>query len=145
MVFIVLATFFLMIGLCFAIFSYVMLKKDKNFKSNKKYGTAEIVGYRQDMDDYRSEPSLLVKILEENDGNLYTCKCGKINLSDYPKGKIVNIEYAPIKEFGINVMDVRMIENPQIEGYKLSKIFNFVAIIIFVISILLFVIGAICL
>ncbi len=100
----------LFFGMALLIISNAIIKNSDYFNSNKCYGQAEVVGY--DQGEQTNRHTLLVRILGINDNNVYGCAAGKIIISDYPKGKIVDVIYAPKKSFGIRLKEVHLRNNP---------------------------------
>jgi len=120
----------------FKIIVMILKRNAKYFEENKKYGKAEVVGY--DSSEGSRWYSLIVRVLNLNESKTYICNSAKINIHDYPKGKIVDVIYAVTKRGHVNVyLRDRM---PADEGH-MSKIFNVVSKIILAITIILLMIG----
>ena len=119
----------------FAAVLFVVSKLSQNsaikFEANKSVGTAYVVGY----DNASSRHSALrVKICELNDGKVYTCSYGIVKKTEYPIGKIVDVEYAVEKIMGLDFVQVRLItEKKNSDGF--GKIMNKVALIFVVIAV----------
>lgn len=94
-------------------------KQNAGFQQNKRHGLAEVVGYkRSSQSNYLS---LLVRIPALNDGQTYICTSGKINTSDYPKGSVVKVWYAPKRVAGIHVVEVYLYDNPPADSTKIAQ------------------------
>lgn len=118
-------------------------RSGKSFEENKRRGRAEVVGY--DRADQSNWYTLLVRIPELNDGKLYNCTAGKINISDYPKGAVIDVFYAPKKVAGMNIVEVHLLDNPPADGSRLGSGIKKFCIAMFVIAALLAVVGVITL
>ena len=99
----------LVFAIVFLITGIVLEREGKYFEAHKRNGKAEIVGY--DSSPESSTYAFSVKILDLNDGKLYTCPAGKRILTRYRKGDIVNVLYAPKRVVGLNVVEVYLIDN----------------------------------
>lgn len=136
----VVVAFFAMVLL---IIGAAMVSKGKSFNENKRYGVAEVVGYE------RAEQSnwytLLVRIPELNDAKVYNCTAGKINPSDYPKGKTVDIIYAPKKVAGIKFVEAHLRENPPADTTRLGQSMKKISVAMLVIAGILIVLGIVTL
>ena len=114
-------------GAIIAIFATTMLiagivlaKEEKAFHQNKRAGKAVIVGY--DQDGQSDHHSLLVKIPALNDGKIYSCNVGKTGSSKYFVGEEIDVIYADKKEFGINLIAVRLASATTPSYYKISNV-----------------------
>lgn len=94
-------------------------REARYFEQNKRAGQAEVVGY--DRADQSEWYTLAVRIPALKDGKIYGCKSGKINLSKYPKGTVVDVFYAPKKVAGIKVVEVHLRDKPPANGAKVSR------------------------
>lgn len=116
-----------------------MVSKGKSFNKNKRYGAAEVVGYE------RAEQSnwytLLIRIPELDNGKIFNCTAGKINPSDYPKGKVIDIIYAPKKVAGISFVEAHLRENPPADTTRLGQNTKKISVAMLVIAGILIVIG----
>lgn len=137
---------FLIAAASVAFFAFVLLiigsameRKGKSFNENTRQGVAEVVGYE------RAEQSnwytLLIRIPELNDGKVYNCTAGKINPSDYPKGKTVDIIYAPKKAAGIKFVEAHLRENPPPDTTRLGIGIKKISVAMLVIAGILIVLG----
>ena len=104
MVFFVIAGVLLFIALLLLETGTILGKDSIVFESNKRIGKAEVVGYEHQS----SHHTMLVRLPELNDGKIYSCVAGKIRTSDYPKGAVVDVYYAPEKVAGINIVEVHL-------------------------------------
>ncbi len=114
-------------------------KSGKSFCANQRRGQAEVVGYERINQSNRY--TLLVSIPELNDGKIYNCTSGKINLADYPKGTVVDVMYAPKKIIGISVVEVHLSNNPPANSLRLGHGIKIVSIVMFVTAVVLAVAG----
>ena len=118
-------------------------KQGRSFEQNKKSGKAEVVGYERA--DQSNWYTLLVRIPKLNDGKIYNCSAGKIKISDYPKGSVIDVWYAEKKIVGLKVVEVHLLNNPPADGMKIgSKIKKF-SILLFALTAALAVVGLIIL
>lgn len=125
----------------FLIIGVSIERLDKRFHENKRVGKAEIVGYHSTHD---SEPNtLLVRILELNDGMLYGCGYSEKKYGKCTIGTVVEVLYAPMKIFGINVVQVYMLDNPPQNTTKLCKVIKIFALVLLFVAWLLAAIGLI--
>lgn len=126
-------------ALALLIIGLSMEKNGKSFCANQRRGWAEVVGYR------RAEESnwytLLVRIPELNDGKFYSCSAGKINLSDYPKGTVVDVLYAPKRVVGMNIVEVHLLNNPPKDSIQLGRRIKVASIVMLVAAAALTVAG----
>lgn len=126
-------------ALALLIIGLAMEKSGKSFCANQRRGRAEVVGYR------RAEESnwytLLVRIPELNDGKFYSCSAGKINLSDYPKGAVVDVLYAPKRVVGMNIVEVHLLNNPPTNSVRIGHRIKVVSIVMLVAAVALAVAG----
>lgn len=96
-----------------------LVRQGKSFRENMRYGIAEVVGYeRAEQSDWYT---LLIRIPELNDGKVYSCTAGKISPAAYPKGKVVEIIYAPKKVAGIRFVEAHLRENPPADTVRLGN------------------------
>ena len=108
-----------------AFFSAVLLmigialeKSGKSFEDNKRRGRAEVVGYeRADQSDWYT---LLVRIPSLNDGKIYNCTAGKINISHYPKNSVIDVFYTPKQIAGIKLIEVHLLDKPPADSIKIG-------------------------
>ena len=128
----------IIIAIVFLIIGVMGEKEVKDFERNKVYGKGKVVGYTRAQGSSWYEP--LVKIIGINDGKLYNCQIGSGNGTKYPKDSIIDVEYAKVKNLGINVIEVHSIEDPPSNGSKLFSIFKKLSIILFALSAVLVVI-----
>ena len=84
---------FLVLAVIFFIVAKGLKKSGRNFKKGMTYGQAEVIGY--DRDEGSSWYSLVVRLCGLDSNHIYNCKSRKISTADYPKGKIVEVIYAP--------------------------------------------------
>lgn len=120
-----------------------LVRQAESFNKNVRPGKAEIVGYdRTNQSDWYT---LMVKIPELNDGNLYSCTARRIDISQYPKGKTIDVLYAPKKTMGISIVEVHLAENPPVDSSKLGLGFKRVAYALLVIGGILVITGIISL
>lgn len=128
-------------ALVLLIIGIALKRKGNDFEQNKKCGQAEVVGYTRskELEDY----TLLVRIPKLNDDNLYSCTSGKIDLSHFPKGTIVDVLYAPIKVFGVDVVEVHLIDVPPTDCLTLGLKFKKFSIILFIIACIFAVAGVV--
>lgn len=135
-------------ALIIAFFAVVLLiigialeSKGKLFAKNKRCGQAEVVGYeRADQSDWYE---LLVRIPDLDDEKIYNCTAGKINISQFPKGSVIDVSYAPKKIVGLNVVEVHLLDNPPADSLKIGCGVKKISIAMFVIACILAIIGTI--
>lgn len=109
-------------ALVFLLCGVALESKEKKFNANKRRGKAEVVGYERSPQAARH--TLFVQIPALNDGNIYTCTMGKVDLSRYPKGTEVEVFYAAKKMLGIPFVEVRLFECPPPNGAKAGRVIN---------------------
>lgn len=128
---------FLIAAIVIAVFALALLiigaaleKSGRSFRENQRKGLAEVVGYE------RAEQSnwytLLVRIPALNDGKIYNCTAGKIHLSQYPKGSVIRVLYAPKRIAGMNVVEVHLLDDPPADSSRLGRGIKRVSIIMLV-------------
>lgn len=116
-------------------------RKAKSFNENVRSGKAEVVGYdRTNQSDWYT---LLVRIPELNDGKIYNCTAGKINLSQYPKGAIIDVLYAPKTIVGIKIVEVHLCDNPPADSFRLGRGIKRFSLALLVLTAILIVVGLI--
>ena len=121
------------------IIGVAMVSTGKSFHANKRYGKAEVVGYeRADQSDWYT---LLIRIPELNDGKIYNCTAGKIDLSSFPKGTVIDIVYAPKKVAGIHFIEAHLLDNPPADTTRIGTEIKKFAIAMLVIAGILVVVG----
>lgn len=116
-----------------------------NFEEKKHIGKAEIVGYDQSSGNPTASYSLMVKIPELSDGKLYSCEPAMTNLTEFPKGKTIDVLYAPVKIMGVDTVEVHLISEPPVRKSKLGQKVKKLAKILMVTSLILAGIGVISL
>ncbi len=126
-------------GLTLLIAGIAIQSEEKQFEATARPGKAEVVGYdRADQSDWYT---LLVSIQGLDDGKLYNCKSGKINIGDYPKGTVVDVIYSPQNVAGINVVEVRLASLPPTGRKRLGSVIHKIALALLVIAGILIVPG----
>lgn len=139
LLFLIFALIFLMLAMIFYITGKILNKSDRNFKKNMRYGRAEVIGYdREEESDWYT---LIVKLCDIADKSSYNCKSKKINIADYPKGKLVDVVYAPKFVMGAVWYDVRLNETGKLptEDGILAKGFETVGIICLILAVIIFI------
>lgn len=137
--FFIFALIFLMLAMIFYITGRLLNKSNRNFKKNMRYGQAEVIGYdREEGSDWHT---LVVKLCGISDKNSYNCKSKKINIAEYPKGKRVEVVYAPKNIMGSVWYDVRLNEAGKFptEDGILAKWFEIVGIICLILTVTIFI------
>lgn len=115
-------------------------REGTEFNANAQSGKAEVVGY--DRAEQSNWYTLLVRIPKLNDGKFYNCTAGKsINTSEYPKGTIVDVLYAPKTIAGIRVIETHLKENPPTDKARLGKKVELLAFALLGVSIILCIVG----
>lgn len=119
------------LAIIFFVVGRISYNSDMKFETNKRIGTARIVGYAND--GRTGYGSLLVNIIELNDEKVYTCAQGVVKKINYPKGKIVGVEYIVEKIMGLVFVQVKLIENKRnIDTFM--KLMNKLALILLIIA-----------
>lgn len=139
MVFLIAAIVIAFFAMVLLVIGAAMVSKGKSFNENKRYGVAEVVGY--ECAEQSNWYSLLVRIPELNDGKVYNCTAGKINPSDYPKGKAVDVIYAPKKVAGIIFVEAHLRKNPPADTVRIGQGIKKISIAMLVIAGILIVLG----
>ena len=127
------------IGLLTLVCTRYLASQEAAFQKNKHVGKAEITNYYA-IQGHRYY-DLSVKILELNDGKEYLCKCGRIISSDYQKGMIVDVIYSKYKVMGVEIVDVRLLNNMPNDTMRTVRIINMFVKIAFAIAAILATIG----
>ena len=65
--------------------------------------------------------SLMVRLPVLEDRQIYTCAAGRIKTADYPVGRMVEVEYAPVKLLSLRSVEIRLVENPPLDRRRLGK------------------------
>lgn len=133
------ATVIAFIAITLLIIGIALVSKGNSFHENKQYGKAEVVGYERA--DQSNWYTLLIRIPKLNDGKIYNCTAGKIDLSSYPKGTVIDIVYAPKKLAGINYVEAHLLDNPPADSTKLGSGIKKFAIAMLVIAGILVLVG----
>lgn len=129
----------LVFGIALLIIGLALKMISDNFKRNSREGKAVVVGYEQS--DYTTWRTLLVKIPALNQERLYSCKGGKISMSKYPKGTVIDVIYTPKRFAGIDLTEVHLKSNPPTDGMKIGNGIVYVSLAILVLACILTVIG----
>lgn len=115
-------------------------REGADFNANARSGKAEVVGYERTAKSNWYE--LLVRIPDLNDGKIYNCTAGKgINPSEYPKGAIVDVLYAPKTIVGIRVIEAHLKENPPADKARVGRIIEQLAFALLGVAAILCVVG----
>ncbi len=115
-------------------------REGTDFIANARSGKAEVVGYERTAKSNWYE--LLVRIPDLNDGKIYNCTAGKgINPSEYPKGTIVDVLYAPKTIVGIRVIEAHLKENPPADKARLGRIIEQLAFALLGVAAILCIVG----
>lgn len=104
------------VGLILLIIGAALEKQSAYFEKNKRCGQAEVVGHQCSSQSNYS--TLLVRIPDLRDDNAYNCASGKIDISCFPKGTMVNVWYASKRVAGMNVVEVYLYDNPPADSTK---------------------------
>lgn len=123
----------LIVAITLWICAYAIDRDNRDFEKNKQFGKAVVTSYNRvsQSDAY----TLYVRMPELSDKNTYSCSHGKINVGDYPPGKIVDVMYVPKKMAGINYADIRLIDSPPANRSGFARVLKIISI--FIISIIL--------
>lgn len=126
-------------SLIFLLFGVALQRETIGFESNKRIGKAEVTGYsRRSGSNYRM---LMVRLLNFRDADCYSCASGKINVSEYPIGTVVDVIYAPVKKLGVNVVEIHLIENPPANSSGSAHIMKMLALGLIIIAAMLVATG----
>lgn len=123
----------------FEVIGLILKRSARNFYENQKKGTAEVVGY--DSSEQSRWYSLIVKIIELNDGKTYICNSAKINIHNYPKGKIIDVIYVTSKIAGKNMIQVYLLDNLPANKMVVAKVFTRLGYFILIVVIVLILLG----
>ena len=121
------------------IIGFSLGRQGSSFEKNKRMGQAEVVGYERG--ERSNWYTLLVRIPELNDGKIYNCTAGKMNISQYPKGSVIDVLYAPKKVAGINVVEVHLLSNPPADSSKVGRGIKKFSVAMLAIAVMLVVAG----
>lgn len=134
------ATVFFAIVLFFV--GIAMEREGADFNANVRSGKAEVVGY--DRAEQSNWYTLMVRIPELNDGKVYNCTAGKgINPSEYPKGTMVDVLYAPKTIAGIRVIEAHLKDNPPADKARLGRIIEQLAFALLGVATILCIVGVV--
>lgn len=122
----------LFFALLFWLVGVFLQRSTQTFDRNQRFGRAEVVGY--DRGEQSSHYSLLVRILDLDDGKLYNCKSQHLDLAKYPKGAVVDVVYAPKRVMGIDVVEVHLADAPPMNGAKFAAGLKIFALVLLIIS-----------
>lgn len=139
MVFLIAAIVVAFFAVVLLIIGVAMVSKGKSFHENKRYGKAEVAGYERG--EQSNWYTLLIRIPELNDGKIYNCTAGRINLSSYPKGAVIDIIYAPKRVANINFVEAHLLDNPPADTIRLGTGIKKFAIAMFAIAGILIILG----
>ena len=134
MAYLIISIVFLILFLDFLWIYKLIEKGAKKFDETKKIGTAKVVGYySESQSKWRS---LIVEVVELNDGKEYICNSGPIRTYEYPKGSVIDIEYANVRPFGIKGIRVNMLEHPPVDEHKMSRVFAIFSYVFLIITLI---------
>ena len=110
--------------------AFAIDRDNRSFEKNKRFGKAEVTAYNRvsQSDAY----TLYVRIPELSDKNIYNCSHGRINVSDYPPGTIVDVMYAPKKIAGNDYADIRLIDSPPADSSGFARVLIILSVALFV-------------
>ncbi len=126
-------------GFSLFVIGFALKRQVNRFMANARACRAEVIGYTRGGNS--SWYTLLVKLIGAEDDGVYSCKSGKINTWDYPKGTIINVVYSPQKMLGINFPEIHLADNPPHGSIKLGRIIEWFGLALLVISVILVTVG----
>ncbi len=134
------AAFIIMfIAIVLLILGISFIRQGESFQKNKRYATAVVVGYERA--EKSNWYSLLIRIPELHNNNIYNCTGGRIKPSAYPKGQAVDIVYAPKKTAGITFVEAHLKDDPPADSARLGYGIRNISIAMLVIAGILIVVG----
>lgn len=114
------------VAITLLICAFAIDRDNRSFEKNKRFGKAEVTAYNRvsQSDAY----TLYVRIPELSYKNTYSCSHGRINVSDYPPGTIVDVMYAPKKIAGNDYADIRLIDSPPADSSGIARMLKIISI-----------------
>lgn len=111
-----------LIGLILMVAGKALAGTHEQFEAGRKPGHAEVMGY--DREEHSSHYTLMVRVLEHDDGKTYGCKAGRGDVTRYPKGTVLDVWYAPVRVMGISTLEVHLAEDPPADAGRIAAAFR---------------------
>ena len=130
---------FMILAIALLISGRIMQRSSEYFRKNRKSGKAVVVGY--DRTEQSNWYSLKVKIPALGDNCTYGCSGGKLDLSKYPVGTVVDVWYAPKKSLGLGMVEIHLMENPPGDSGKIGRVITILSIFMLIIAVAFVLVG----